>query len=118
MGRLAALGVLTVAVLAFVSGAGAATFTHDCDPADTGCLALAERLEQLDADTIANGAKLDAINDTLGAQAGQPVTGTVALGGDAAVELSDTRRLLGYLLGLVAALIFTHTFWRTFGRST
>src|SRR4051794_1532306 len=116
--RLAASGLLLVVALVTANLAGAATYSNSCDPADTGCLAMSERIEQLDADTVANGARLDQLDSDLTAQAGQPVSGTVALGGDSALELADTRRLLGYLVGLLAALIFTYTFWRTFGSST
>jgi len=50
-----------------------------CPPTDDSCLALAGRLDTLQTTLTANGAKLDELDATLAAQAGAPVSGTVAL---------------------------------------
>jgi hypothetical protein len=83
------LFALCLSVLAFGvwnSVAGAATYVHDCpsiaddltttSTTTSQCLAIAERVEQLDADVVASG--------------GSPVSGTVALSPDDAHRLDLT----------------------------
>jgi len=44
--------------------------------------------------------------------------GTTSLTGDSLQAVEDTRQGVFYLVGLICALIFAYTFWRTFGRNT
>jgi hypothetical protein len=102
--RLLVVGALCVAVLVISGTASAATYTHDCPPADAGCLALAERLEQLDADTVAN----------LPGPAG-PISGTVALSSDDADRLDLSSWGIWFLCGLTVCLLFAslwHRVWK------
>jgi hypothetical protein len=122
-------GVIFAGIVAYIAylaiigpvTAQAATYGHACDPADTSCLAIAERLEQLDTDVTANGGKLDALgakldnlDSDLNAQAGQPVSGVVALGADDADRLDLTWIGEWFLAGLIIVSLIAPVFVRAF----
>jgi hypothetical protein len=105
MWRTLVAGSACVAVLAVSAGsASAATYAHNCPPTDAACLALAERLEQLDADTVAN----------LPPPAG-PVTGTVALSADDASRLDLSGWGVWFACGLLVCLLFAQMWHRVWG---
>jgi hypothetical protein len=101
-----AAGVVCVAALVF-SGVGmAATYTHNCPPTDDSCAALAERIEQLDADTIANA--------PLPPEPAGPISGTVALSSDDADRLDLAWRGVWFLTGAVLVLMLGPLFVKAF----
>ena len=105
MRRLLVAGACACVAVAVVTGtASAATYAHDCPPTDAACLAITERLEQLDADTVAN----------LPVPAG-PVSGTVALSADDASRLDLSSWGIWFLCGLTVCLLFAqlwHRVWK------
>lgn len=111
------VGASAVFAAALASLASAATYTHECDPLDTNCLVLAERLEALEA-AISGGVTVQAPLDVAVQNwppAAEPSTTEVA----GVVELSEIDRQnialtwagIFMLSGLTVGLVFGRLLW-------